>query len=185
MKPAVAFVILAVTTSISAASTNRDLLMSCALGNAHDQVVDVLATDREGDTLTVTLRPGRLGRPSPLFPSEELDDSRGTSIRVQCVGKTENVLVITGEFYGSGYPRGLVLRYNGGKLQRLEFAEHSLPRFIYLGSRDMRLYVSQAYPGRQRGWTVYRYDATRGQYPEQEFVTKLPDAGTDQKIILQ
>lgn len=184
MKPFVAVIAVAFASSATAADSGSEVLASCVLGEARKLVVEVLANDKVDDTLAVHLRTARHGT-TALFPGDEPDESRGTSVQVQCKGKKEKVLVITGEFYGSGYPRGLVLRYNGEKLQRLEFAERSPPRFLYLMPHRMALYIPQAYPDREQGWTVYRYEATRGQDSDQSFATKLPGAGSGQKITLQ
>lgn len=185
MKPVTAIFATAIAILSTSASGAEKILASCALGKAHDRLVEVHARDPVGDTLTIYLREEPGGRLTPLFPNAGPEESRGTSVHVQCSGGKEKVLVIFGEFYGSGYPRGLVLRYNTGKFQRLEFAERSPAQFLYLGTRGMRLYVPQAYPERQQGWTVYRYDATQGQSADQEFVAKLPDAHRDQKITLR
>jgi hypothetical protein len=185
MKSFVAVIAVAFVNSTNAADSGNEVLASCVLGKARKLVVEVLASDRVGNTFTVHLRTAHHDGTATLFPAGEQDESRGTSVRIQCEGRKEKVLVITGEFYGSGYPRGLVLRYNGEKLQRLEFAERSPPRFLYLMPRRMALYVPQPYPDREQGWTVYRYNAKQGQVSDQAFATKLPGTGSGQKITLQ
>lgn len=180
-----ALLVAALPSSVTATDGASKVLISCALGEANDYVIDVLAKDHAHDTFTVNLRARQHGEVSPLFPDDDSEESVGSFVETRCAGEGEKVLVITGEFLGTGYPRGVVLRYNGGQLQRLEFAERLRPSLLYLGTGEMLLYVPEAYPEREPRWTVYRLDAEHGTDVDREAATRLPAPGKYRSIGLK
>lgn len=108
---------------------------SCALGADGSEQVQVTRDHPIADTWQYSLTVS--GKTEAIWGAQE-DDSRGSSVHVQCIGKREKVLLIRGEFFAAAYPKGLLLRYfNSSKTwQRIEFAERLAPSKVYLGQTD-------------------------------------------------
>ncbi|WP_263140902.1 hypothetical protein [Pseudomonas sp. RIT-PI-AD] len=136
----------------------------CQLGSAEKKQVEVLATHPISDTALYRLV--RDGKADYLYADEDPEeDSRGSSVEIQCAGEDEQVLVLTGEF-NSNFLQSVVLRFNSvwGAWERMDFAERAAPEWLYLGQDGM--YVVVPNPGRNETpepYLVYRFDSTKGQ----------------------
>lgn len=108
---------------------------SCTLGVDGSEQVQVTRDHPIADTWQYSLTIS--GKTAAIWGVKE-DDSRGSLVQVQCIGKREKVLLLRGEFFASAYPKGLLLRYfNSSKTwQRIEFAERLAPSKVYLGQAD-------------------------------------------------
>lgn len=155
-----------------------DLLATCHLGVDMKREISVLAYDRIGDSYRPRLRLSRDGDTVPLFADMDDEESRGRLSIIRCVGDKEKVLLMAGEFHGSGYPRGLAIRYQHGQLQRLEFAEHAFPTRVYLSQSAMLLYIPVSHSEPGHAWSVYRYDVENGQRQEVPTARRLPPPGS-------
>ncbi|NVD97101.1 hypothetical protein [Massilia sp. BJB1822] len=147
-------------------------LEHCGLGPGGHYPVAVLARPAGAGDQIIYLRHG--GRTSALFGNADSEDSRASQLKTGCIGQGEKLLVLAGEFYSSGYPKGILLRYQGGRVQRLDFAERAYPHMAYLSAGGMRLYIASGRPDAAQKWTVYRYDAAAGQSMDEEYACCLP-----------
>lgn len=154
-------------------------LVSCDLGAAKDpRVVEVSRADKIEDTYVYSLRQGKAAK-ATLWGGES-DDSRGSDVKVKCVGDKRRALALMGEFMSAGYPRGLVLVYDPGRraYERFDFAERNAPGWLYLGSKDSLLVFPPG--GRletEQRYLVYRFAAGAGRDKSEEAVDALPEAG--------
>lgn len=80
------------------------------------------------------------GKQKPLFGS--LSTSTGSVISSRCIGTTRGVLMVAGEF-SSNYTQGVVVGYDQGanRIQRLDFAERALPRWVYLNKTSIKVLI--------------------------------------------
>jgi hypothetical protein len=104
---------------------------------------------------------------------------------VRCVGKEEKVLILVGEFLGSGYPKGVAVRFNNGELEQLEFAEPGLPAFVELTPFEMRLAFSRHAPEISAPFAVYAYVSGAGPTPDVKEVYRLPKLAGAVRIRVQ
>lgn len=79
--------------------------------------------------------------------------------------------------YGSPYLKGVVLRKNplSHSIERIDFAEKSLPRWLYLGQEQMRLVIPNIGNEVSGKFLVYDYFAGKGQSEEAGSVDVRPD----------
>ncbi|AMC35239.1 hypothetical protein [Janthinobacterium sp. B9-8] len=93
----------------------------------------------------------------PLFGNVE--NSRGSSLHIACVGKKARALVISGEFTANAL-QGIVFSYDAdaNKIERLDFAEKSRPNWLYLGAKEHLLIINTNGLGdSDKKYTIYRY----------------------------
>ncbi|MBB3121989.1 hypothetical protein [Pseudoduganella violacea] len=147
-------------------------LEHCGLGPGGSYPVAVLAQPAGAGDQIIELRHG--GKTAALFGDGDREDSRASQLRTGCVGQGEKLLVLAGEFYSSGYPKGIVMRYRGGRVQRLDFAERAYPHMAYLSAGGIRLYIASGGPDAAKKWTVYRYDTATGPSMDEEYACCLP-----------
>lgn len=162
--------------------------VSCDLGPAKDpRVVEVSRAGKIEDTYVYSLRQGKAAK-ATLWGGES-DDSRGSQVKVKCVGDKRRALALMGEFMSAGYPRGLVLVYDTGRraYERFDFAERNAPGWLYLGAKDRLLVFPPG--GRletERRYLVYRFAAggaaSASQDKSEETVDALPAAAGYQVI---
>lgn len=150
--------------------------VSCDLGSAKDpHVAEVSRAGKIEDTYVYSLRQGKAAK-ATLWGGES-DDSRGSDVKVKCVGDKRRALAVMGEFMSAGYPRGLVLVYDPGRraFDRFDFAERNAPGWLYLGSKDSLLVFP---PGGRletgQRYLIYRFAAGAGQDNSEEMVDALP-----------
>lgn len=147
-------------------------LEHCGLGQGGRYPVAVLTRPAGAGDQLIYLRHG--GRTEALFGDGDSEDSRASQLKTGCIGRGEKLLVLAGEFYSSGYPKGIVMRYQGGRLQRLDFAERAYPHMAYVSAGGIRLYIASGWPEARKKWTVYRYHAVTGQSRDEEYACCLP-----------
>jgi hypothetical protein len=112
-------------------------------------------------------------QPHLIFGGEN-DASRGSEVKIRCVGKEEKVLLLVGEFLGSGYPRGIAVRFHEGRLEQIEFAESGLPAFVDLTSTEMRLAFSRHGPEIAAHFAIYTYASGVGPAPDVKEAQRVP-----------
>jgi hypothetical protein len=154
--------VLLACSGVAAAQTT---LATCRLGEKQNVVVSVIAERPIADSQRISSKAASERSPRPIFGDED-DASRGAEIKVRCVGNEERVLVVMGEFLGTGYPRGVVVRFHEGVLERLEFAEPGLPVFVDLTPSEMRLIFSRHGPEIVAPFAIYRYVSGTGPMPD-------------------
>lgn len=131
----------------------------CVL-NANGAKVTLLKSHRIGDTFTYHVRLPD-GRVHPLFDGDD-DQSRGTLSKVVCAGTpSARALVMSGEFFGSGYPKGVAYAWNAAlrQLERVEFAERAFPSRVRLNPAGMRLLIPSQGGDATARFVLYRHDA--------------------------
>ena len=148
-------------------------LATCRLGKGQHEIVSVIAEQPIADSRLILLKTASDGRARLIFGSED-DVSRGAAIRVRCVGKEEKILILIGEFLGSGYPKGVAVRFNNGELEQLEFAEPGLPTFVDLTPFEMRLVFPKHAPEISAPLAIYVYVSGAGPTPDVKEAYRLP-----------
>lgn len=159
-------------------------LATCRLGKGQHETVSVIAEQPIADSQLVSLKVASDGRARLIFGSED-DASRGSAIRMRCVGKEEKVLILVGEFLGSGYPRGIAVRLNQGRLEQIEFAEPELPAFVDLTPVEMRLAFSRHGPEIAAPFAIYTYVSGTGPGPEVKEAYRVPRPADGVRISVQ
>jgi hypothetical protein len=157
----------------SGVASAQTTLATCQLGKKAHETVSVIAEQPISDSQVISLKTASEVRPHLIFGSEN-DASRGAQVRVKCVGKDEKVLVLVGEFLGSGYPRGIAVRFNMGRLEQIEFAEPGLPTFIDLTPSEMRLAFSKHGPEIAAPFAIYTYVSGAGPIPDVKEAHRVP-----------
>jgi hypothetical protein len=151
---------------------------TCDLGDSkRPQVVRVSHGGKIGSTDIYYLRQGEAAA-QPLLGGEA-EDSRGSDVRVQCIGGKRRALAVMGDFMSAGYPQGFVLTYDTRKksFERFNFAEKNAPGWLYSGPKDTLLVFPPG--GRlqtERRYLVYRFAPGAGQDNTEEIVEALPNA---------
>lgn len=169
----------------ASANTNRPhRILTCALGKEHQQSVEVFAGQRIYDTYIIYIKNNTKKTLQPIFPGD-INDSRGSLLLVHCAGHHEKILIIQGEFFGSGYPKGIVLRNNGGKYERIDFAERAFPEWIYLSQQEMKVFIPNTPTHQRKKFTIYHFQSTTGQTNNIEYVDELPSAAHYDAIHIQ
>lgn len=163
-------VMLLVCSSVAAAQTT---LASCRLGKKQHETVSVVAGQPIVDSRIISLKMASEAEPHLIFGGEN-DASRGSGVRIKCVGKEEKVLLLVGEFLGSGYPRGIAVRFQDGRIERIEFAEPGLPAFVDLTSSEMRLVFSRHGPEIAAQFAIYTYVSGVGPAPDVKEADHVP-----------
>lgn len=131
----------------------------CVL-NADGAKVTLLKSHRIGDTFTYRVRLPD-GGVHPIFDGDD-DQSRGTLSNVVCAGTpSARAWVMSGEFFGAGYPKGVAYAWNAAlrRLERVEFAERSFPSRVQLNPAGMRLLIPTAGGDATAKFVLYRHDA--------------------------
>jgi hypothetical protein len=179
-KQLIAVVLLACTSVTSAGTT----VAICRLGKKQHEMISVIAEQPIADSRVFSLKTMSEARPHPIFGDED-DASRGARVQVRCVGQDEKVLVLVGEFLGSGYPKGVAIRFNAGQLERIEFAEPGLPAFIDLTPSEMRIAFSRHGPEIAAEFAVYTYVSGAGPMPDVQEAHLVPRPANGIRIPVQ
>ncbi len=156
---------------------NTKTLMKCKLGGQQKRTIEIASDRPIADSKRILLKESPGAPAQPIFGTED-DASRGADIEIKCIGGQERVLLVYGEFFGSGYPRGLAIRFNSGHLERITFAEPSLPDWVELGNSEMRIIFSTHGPDYPSGPITYRYVSGDGQVSEVQTGNLLPMKGS-------
>lgn len=144
--------LLAILAPLAGAS---ELLVACDIGAKASKRVEVVRDEEIADTHIYYLRQGRKIR--PFFGGREA--SRGSSVRIACVGKKRRALVVSGEFSANAL-QGFALTYNPtiDRIERLDFAEKSPPAWLYLGANKSLIVIPTHGLGEtNKKYLVYRH----------------------------
>jgi hypothetical protein len=157
-------------------------LVTCEL--AANQTVTVHRQAVVGDTAIVSVSVNGQAA-QPVFGDED-DASRGGNLKARCAGTAQaRVLVIQGEFMGSGYPKGVAWAWNPylHALQRVNFAERSFPSRAMLSPKGITLVMpnrSAETPGR---WVTYSQGPTDTE-PQVQGIDKVYGTTPQQTIVV-
>jgi hypothetical protein len=146
-------------TSLAYGASSLSTVKQCTL-NVGGAKVSLLRTKRIGDTFKYLVRMAD-GPAKPIFDGDD-DQARGTLIKATCVGSASaRVLVVSGEFFGSGYPKGFALAWNEAqhKVERIDFAERAFPSQVYLNSSGMSLLIPTRGGDATAKFVLYQHDA--------------------------
>jgi hypothetical protein len=115
------------------AKAEAEVFAACDLGGDPTSRVEVIREAPVADTYVYLLRQN--GKATPIF--SDVDSSRGASVSAVCVGRTNRALVLSGEFTANAV-QGFVLTYRPAnqKVGRLDFAEKSRPKWLFLSKDD-------------------------------------------------
>lgn len=157
-----------------------EMVSACDVGAKSRQRVEVTREARLASTYVYYLRQGR--QRVPFF--ETAEQSRGESVLVQCVGKSQRVLIVSGEFTANAL-QGFVVSYpsTGAGLKRLDFAEKSRPIWLYLSaSQVMVVSATFGYGETDAKYVVYRHVV--GLEDQTEAVNELPPVAGFERVKL-
>ncbi|MFJ2478710.1 hypothetical protein ACIOWE_00365 [Pseudomonas sp. NPDC087598] len=147
---------------------SQKTLLTCPLSDGTK--IALLATaSTDGQRLFVKFN----GKIETAFTDMPDQDFAGDVMLAKCTGAT----LIFALNYGSPYTKGVVLRKNpsSGVLERIDFSEKALPRFLYLSVQRMRLVIpNEGYEVPEK-YLVYDYFARKGQPDELKGVDVLPN----------
>lgn len=146
---------------------------TCRLGKKQHDTVSVVAGQPIADSRVISLKIESEAQPHLVFGGEN-DASRGSKIKIRCVGKEEKILLLVGEFLGSGYSRGIAVRFHQGRIEQIEFAEPGLPAFVDLTSSEMRLAFSHHGPEIASQFVIYTYVSGVGPAPDVKEAQRVP-----------
>jgi len=162
--------VLLVCSSVAAAQTT---VATCRLGKKRHETVSVIAEQPIADSRIISLKMGPEAQSHLIFGGEN-DASRGSEVKIRCVGKEEKILLVVGEFLGSGYPRGIAVRFHKGGIEQIKFAEPGLPAFVDLTSSEMRLVFSRHGPEIAAQFAIYTYVSGVGPAPDVKEAQRVP-----------
>ena len=109
----------------------------------------------------------------PAFTDMPDTDFVGAVVMAKCASSS----LVFALNYGSPYLKGAVLRKNpvSHSIERIDFAEKALPRWLYLGQEQMRLVIPNIGNEVSGKFLVYDYFAGKGQPEEASSVDVRPD----------
>jgi hypothetical protein len=155
-----------------ALTAGAEVVTTCDVGGKTSSRVEAVRDSRIADTYVYYLRQN--GRLRPFFGDK--DNSRGSSVQVDCVGQRARALVVTGEFT-SNFLQGFVLSLNpkNGGVERLDFAEKSRPAWLYLSpSATIVVIPTHGYGETNKKFVVYRHFLGSAAEPEVVPMDELP-----------
>jgi hypothetical protein len=126
----------------------------------------------------------QLAGAKPVFLFESEDASRGVRVKVECAGKAERLLVISGEF-SSNYLQGLALRFNAlkGAWERVDFAERARPQFVFVNEDGWSVVIPNRGNESDKKFLLYSFVSGKGPVEESVGVDALPESG--RKFVLR
>jgi hypothetical protein len=157
------FVFHTLSGSASAATISNGLYKSCALTST-GPTVSLYRSAKINDSFRYAVQIGT-GPQQPVFDGEDEGD-RGASVKATCVGPASaRALVMQGEFFGSAYPKGLVVVWNPflREIERINFSEKSPPSHVYLDKTGTRVVVPNKNGETAASYIVYIYAASTKQ----------------------
>ena len=149
---------------------SQKTLLTCPLSDG-TKIALLATSNADGQRLFVKFD----GKIETAFTDMPDEDFVGDLMLAKCTGAT----LIFALNYGSPYTKGVVLRKNpaSGVLERIDFAEKALPRFLYLSAEQMRLVIpNEGYEVPEK-YIVYDSFAKNGQTDEPQGFDVLPDQG--------
>jgi hypothetical protein len=161
-------------------ATAAELVKTCDVGGKVSSRVDVIRESKIVDTYVYYLRQN--GSRRPFF--EDKDRSRGSSVRIACVGSHARALVVTGEFTAN-FLQGFVLSRDrkSGVVERLDFAEKNRPTWLYLSPSETDVVIpTHGYGATNKKFVVYRHFVGSAAEPQVVPMDELP-ARTGAEVI--
>ncbi|WPN55498.1 hypothetical protein [Pseudomonas sp. P9_31] len=143
-------------------------ILTCPLADSTH--VSLLAeSDVEGQRLFIELD----GKTQIAFTDMPKSDFIGRIVLAKCAASS---LIFALE-YGSPYMKGVVLRKNpvSHTVERIDFAEKALPRWLYLGREQIRLVIPNIGYEVSAKFLVYDYVAGKGQLEGPPGIETPPD----------
>lgn len=109
-------------------------------------------------------------------------DFIGAIALAQCVDRS----LVFAISYGPPYLKGAVLRKNpvSHRLERIDFSEKALPRWLYVNSKEMQLVIPNIGHEATSRYLVYRYSAADGQPSEPTARDTLPSRRGYEKLAI-
>jgi hypothetical protein len=159
-----------------------EVVKACDVGPGPKIKVEIIREAPSVDTYIYLLRQN--GNATPIF--SDVENSRGASVQVACVGRKNRVLVLSGEFAANAV-QGIVLTStpDGGKLGRLDFAEKIRPQLIYLSKTRTIVVIPTAGLGEtSKKYMAYSNATGSNDEPMVEGIDQLPGAGKYEKVDL-
>lgn len=166
---------------LSANAENFNPVEQCTLGTVPSTQIEVVNAQPIADSAIYYLQHKQ--RPSPVFASAEL--SRGAAMSIQCAGREEKALVVSGEF-SANYLQGFAIRYNSAshELERIDFAERNRPSWVYLNRSGMAVVFQNSGNESSKKYLVYQYISGKGQAAAAYGTNRVPTDSTNIKITL-
>jgi len=150
------------------AAESVDTVISCRLDDGTHATLKAESRGLDGKALIVEVS----GQTQPAFLDMPDMDYVGQIVLAICVGKA----LVFAQESGSPYLKGVVVRKNPQTHaeERINFAEKSLPRWLYLGRHEMLLIIpNEGYETNKR-YLVYRSVQGKGQPEESTPMDNLP-----------
>ena len=165
-------------------SFGAEVMQTCQLGNQDTHVIKVTREKEIASSHIYALHYS--GRPQYFFDSA--DASRGLSVHISCIGKKQRSLLVYGEFT-SNFLQGFVIvrDHTTGKLHRLDFAERSPPKWVYMSNRQT-LVIMETHGVTEYGkkkYVVYRRAHEDGAEVHVSGANALPAADGFEVVVLQ
>lgn len=181
MKSLLSISMLLILLPLSASAENLKAVENCLLGTGPNTQVAVLSAQPIADSAIYYLQQQQ--ELSPVFASGEM--SRGAAVSIQCAGREEKALVVSGEF-SANYLQGFALRYNSAtqELERIDFAERNRPSWVYLNQSGMALVFQNSGHESSKKYLVYQYISGKGQAEAAYGTNKAPTHSSNIKITL-
>lgn len=175
MRPAI-FSLLVLTRSTSFAA---ELVKACDVGVP----LAIVRDSKIADTHIYYLQQG--GKHRPVFG--DTDQSRGSDVGAQCVGKNIRALVVSGEFTANALQGFVITRPPGSSTpERLDFAEKSRPQWLYLSKREIIAVVpTSGYGETSARYVAYHHAVGQSNADRVDAIDQLPSAGGFEVINLK
>lgn len=174
--------VLALLAFSSMAQPEAEGFAACDLGGNPKTRVEVLREAPIADTYVYLLRQN--GKATPIF--FDVDNSRGAAVTAVCVGRANRALVLSGEFTANAV-QGFVLTYKPAnrKVGRLDFAEKSRPKWLFLGKNNVIVVIPTHGLGEtSKKFVAYRTQKGSVNASAGEGIDQLPKAKGYEKIDL-
>lgn len=168
MKKILCVIAICSATNVPAA----ELVLSCKLGPGPSQSIAVVRDLKIASTHVYYLRHGKVR--TPFFGS--LDNSRGSLVHAECVGKKQRALIVSGEFTANALQGFVITNFpDSDRPERLDFAEKNRPIRLYLAPHEMLVVVATGgYGETDSKYVAYRHVAGRGEQGEARAINDLP-----------
>jgi hypothetical protein len=159
---------------------SAEVVTACDVGSGPTMRVEVIREAPIADTHVYLLRQN--GEATPIF--SDVDSSRGASVRAACVGRKNRALVLSGEFAANAV-QGFVLTYDPAdrKVGRLDFAEKSRPKWLFLSKTETIVVIPTHGLGEtSKRFVAYRHATGSSDAPAGEGIDQLPKAEGYEKV---
>jgi hypothetical protein len=165
--------ILGIIAICSAATASAaELVLTCKLGPRPSQSIAVVRDLEIASTYVYYLQHGKAR--TPFFGN--LDNSRGSFVHAECVGKKQRALIVSGEFTANALQGFAITNFpDSNRPERLDFAEKSRPMRLYLAPHEMLIVVATGGFGETDAkYVTYRHIAGSGEQDQAQGINELP-----------